>query len=639
VTRASDSLAYPLAGNANDTDGSFSADVTLNWSGGAFQNYFLDHSAAIQRLSFWHWDGSTNMISVDRNGNNTVHNNTTSTTGTTLTRGLLLRLAAKYDSTALRLYMNGALVNSKLTPVLPYDALETGNLLVGRVNNGDVNFGAFTTIRNVRIWKKAMSDTFLNNLTAGQSGTIKQSTIKTPENKGLVGYWSLDDGSGTLATDFSGNGNAGTLTNSPTWTTGKLGRAINFDGVNDYVLVGVNKVSPLLNGASVVTLAAWMKPSAHPSAGNRARVVSILRSETQTGAVLGLYDNGQLEVGGRSATADAFQSAVVTAPALDQWHFVTGVIDIANATIYIYIDGILVKTQGVTFSSTTYVNGVPSSVYDTIGDVSASGDYFTGSIDEVRVYNRALSTGEITKLYQTTATKINTSQNTQLTNGLVGLWSFNGPDLSGTTAYDRSGSGNNGTLTNGPTITEGKIGQALSFDATDDYVDLGTPATFNNIGPMTISAWQYVDTTASASNYIADKTSIGSVNYWDFSTIWSNPVGRISFDVKFSGGFLSRVAAGGSATNGQWQHILVTWDGSISASNVHMYVNGTEVSSYLTTTDGIGSRSDDSAINLTLGARQGVSVLGVLKGKLDEVRIYNRALSATEVAALYNAGR
>src|SRR3989344_473498 len=68
--------------------------------------------------------------------------------------------------------------------------------------------------------------------------------------------------------------------------------------------------------------------------------------------------------------------------------------------------------------------------------------------------------------------KINTSQNNQITNGLVGLWSFNGPDISGVTAYDRSGQGNNGTLTNGPAPAIGKIGQALSFDGVNDYVGL-----------------------------------------------------------------------------------------------------------------------------------------------------------------------
>src|SRR3989338_2465947 len=62
-----------------------------------------------------------------------------------------------------------------------------------------------------------------------------------------------------------------------------------------------------------------------------------------------------------------------------------------------------------------------------------------------------------------------------LTNGLVGYWSFDGKDMAGNTAYDRSGQGNNGTLTNGPTRAIGKIGQGLSFDGSNDYVAAARP--------------------------------------------------------------------------------------------------------------------------------------------------------------------
>ena len=77
-----------------------------------------------------------------------------------------------------------------------------------------------------------------------------------------------------------------------------------------------------------------------------------------------------------------------------------------------------------------------------------------------------------------------------LTNGLVGSWTFDGPDIAVDTAYDRSGNANNGTLTNGPVRTEGKIGQALNFDGVNDYVDLGFPSALQLSGPgMDISAW------------------------------------------------------------------------------------------------------------------------------------------------------
>ena len=89
------------------------------------------------------------------------------------------------------------------------------------------------------------------------------------------------------------------------------------------------------------------------------------------------------------------------------------------------------------------------------------------------------------KVYGST---LNQSQNDLVTNGLVGLWSFNGDDISGTTAYDRSSGGNNGTLTSGPTAVKGKVGQALSFDGTDDYVSIPDLSLAASTG-VTLSAW------------------------------------------------------------------------------------------------------------------------------------------------------
>src|SRR3990167_8307062 len=75
-----------------------------------------------------------------------------------------------------------------------------------------------------------------------------------------------------------------------------------------------------------------------------------------------------------------------------------------------------------------------------------------------------------------------------LNSGLVGYWSFDGKDMAGVTAYDRSGNANNGTLTNGPVRAIGKIGQGLSFDGTDDYVSIPHNANFES-DPISYSFW------------------------------------------------------------------------------------------------------------------------------------------------------
>src|SRR3989338_11448150 len=78
---------------------------------------------------------------------------------------------------------------------------------------------------------------------------------------GMVGHWKFDETSGTTATDSSGNNNTGTLTNSPTWTTGKIGGALSLDGMDDYTDIGTMDVS-----GSGITIAAWVKADSFSSA-------------------------------------------------------------------------------------------------------------------------------------------------------------------------------------------------------------------------------------------------------------------------------------------------------------------------------------------------------------------------------------
>jgi hypothetical protein len=118
----------------------------------------------------------------------------------------------------------------------------------------------------------------------------------------------------------------------------------------------------------------------------------------------------------------------------------------------------------------------------------------TGNLDDVRLYNRALSDAEIKQVYnlgQATqnTSSVNLQHGSSLASGLVGLWTFDGPDVTDK-IYDRSGQGNNGYFIGGSTSsakTIGKLGQALTFDGSNG-VDMGTHASLNIPGDLTISA-------------------------------------------------------------------------------------------------------------------------------------------------------
>src|SRR3989344_1740468 len=88
--------------------------------------------------------------------------------------------------------------------------------------------------------------------------TQKLATNATSDslNQGLVGYWSFDEDAGTTVPDHSGSGNTGTATNGPTGTTGQLGRALNFDGSNDYV---ITTNSSGLTGSASRTVSLWFR--------------------------------------------------------------------------------------------------------------------------------------------------------------------------------------------------------------------------------------------------------------------------------------------------------------------------------------------------------------------------------------------
>src|SRR3990167_8305115 len=75
---------------------------------------------------------------------------------------------------------------------------------------------------------------------------------------GLAGHWKFDETSGTSASDSSGNNNTGTLTNGPTWTAGKIGGALSFDRVDDYVHI---QQSNILKPLSAITFTTWIKPN------------------------------------------------------------------------------------------------------------------------------------------------------------------------------------------------------------------------------------------------------------------------------------------------------------------------------------------------------------------------------------------
>ena len=236
------------------------------------------------------------------------------------------------------------------------------------------------------------------------------------------------------------------------------------------------------------------------------------------------------------------------------------------------------------------------------------------------------------------------SQNTAFTGGLVGLWSFNGPDLNGTTAYDRSGNGNNGTLTNGPVPATGRIGQGVQFDGMNDVVRITDPGAssvfdFANGDSITLAAWIYPTAFADFTQ-VLEKGNLGCgvlARPWGFGTgAGSGFQQRLRFSYNSAAVCHEYRTNNNVFTANQWYHIAVTYTFGTAAS-MAMYVDGVaQAGSWYSGTGTVAPISNND--QLGIGARD-TTPTKLFTGLIDDVRVYNRALSAQEVADLYNLGR
>ena len=293
-----------------------------------------------------------------------------------------------------------------------------------------------------------------------------------------------------------------------------------------------------------------------------------------------------------------------------------------------------------TSSNAIYATRFPIGFFQ---DFSTSGTlYVKGIIDDVRIYNRALSAGEVQQLYKLGAAKLAVSPVNSLKSGLVGYWTFDGKDTNWGTnkTNDLSGQGNTGTMTSMSTTTSpvvGKIGQGLKFNGVNDCVVLGTPSSLTNLGAVSVSAWIKPVSVANPNMTMVLKARDNNSNFEGWAFYPQNTSGLINslnFMATFSTTQLFVESVANVIVNGQWQHVAVAWNGGTVASEIALYVNGIKVANNFGQ-NGVGTRADDVVRNAVIG---GCAANSYFNGLIDDVRIYNRALSAGEVQQLYKTG-
>ena len=447
-------------------------------------------------------------------------------------------------------------------------------------------------------------------------------TLQKPQNyTGLAGYFTFDGGDinwTTSAVTNRAGGTNGLLVNVSTTSAplpGKRGQALDFDASDDAVSISTDFIA---TGADSVC--AWIFPK---TLGENSLGTIVDNSQTILQLVSSTGNKVRFSSDAGVTNAD---SAAIT---LNQWSHVCAT-RISAGTANLYVNGAL--SGSADQSSGTPVAG--STVF--LGNRSAGDRTFDGRIDDVRVYSRVLTLSQITALYNSGVAKLSSSFNTRLTSGLVGLWSFDGKDLDWATgvAYNRAGS-QNGTILNMSTSTAlvpGKIGQALKFDGKDDRIKVTTFTPDMSSGG-TISFWlsdQQPATTSAAATLLI--TGLFSGASAAFSINHTNPNGviRIFVDDSTVGGTQAydKTLPVGTIATSTWTHLAITYNTTI----LTVYKDGVSIA----TDDPAGSGLGTPA-NLFIGAS--IFSFGHHPFIMDELRIYNRALSSPEVTLLYNMGK
>jgi Concanavalin A-like lectin/glucanases superfamily len=496
-------------------------------------------------------------------------------------------VALTYDGAKVRLYVNGELVDQSSAgpPPLTEGEIEIG----GATEQGEYFDGR---IDELRVYGRALD--------GGEIGTDKSAPIQTPQ-AGPVAEYSFDEGEGETAEDVTGNGHTATIEGA-TWTAhGRYGGAMQLNASeHDYLKV---PDSPELDFTEEFTLEAWVRPEAKDEwAPIAAKEVG--NEEGHGSVAYDLYEGweeGNDPAGGLESEPGNERAALAPeALPEDAWSHVALTYD--GAKLRLYVNGEKVAEEAAPDGPMLTEGELD------IGALVEHGDYFDGRIDELRIYNRALSGPEVAS---DMAAPIQTPQQ-----GPVAAYSFD--EGEGSTAEDLTGNSHTATL-EGATWARGKYGDAVKFDASEEQtVTIANAEDLNFSEEFTIEAWVKPEELREWATIFIKEDS--EKTKYAYLTYGQTPEEEIEVFFKGEGKGKLESEAGAMPT-GTWTHVAITDDGAHN----RLYVNGVLV---------------DTATAVPMEATDGPLRLGGNKlfgeyfdGRIEELRIYNRALSGPEVQA------
>ena len=605
-------------------------------------------------------------------------------------------------------------VTASGTPPLSYQWMFNTTNIAGATNNT-------FTLTNVQFNQAGNYTVLVSNLISSVLSTNATLTVVPippcdPAPSGLVSWWRAEGD----AQDAVGSNN-GVLENRAGFAAGEVGQAFNFDGINQYVLVTSSNLNVGLG--SGLTIEGWINPTSVANPSPLAEYERVLGSFNSGDLGVQFYVSAQspgnvcanvVESGGGQHLFSSGPNVV----SAGTWQHMALTYDKTSGLAIIYVNGAAVLQINLgSFTPQTSFTNLLLGARTLYGSVSSPSDKFTGQMDEMSLYNRALSSNEIATIYLTgsggkcftpTPPVITTQPTNQTvvvgqtatfsvsasgTSPLSYQWVFNTTNIAGATnntltltnvQFSQAGTyavvvsnlanaalssnatltvnppppcdpapaglvswwraegnaldsidTNNGVLNGGIGFAPGEVGQAFLFTNASAYVDIPASPTLN-VGAgsgLTIETWinpYDVSIQHPLTEWVGTSPNIPGVLFWiSVSGYGGGPGCLFANLVDTSGGSHIISSPPGIAQANVFQHVALTYDKTTGSAV--LYYNGAAVA-----TANLGSLTLQTTTDLALGRR--ISDGEFYSGLLDEISLYNRALSSNEIAAIYLAG-